>query len=108
MWPRWADSETRWRSPSFTPRRGNGPGGACQSFGDAYGDDEPGWERWLAQVHLFAPPADNCIRRAAQTKRALFAAGFTWPSMVDASDEDGQHYVFECETAAWVPDGEAE
>lgn len=81
---------------------------ACQSFGDAYGDDEPGWERWLAQVHLFAPVADNCIRRAAQTKRALFAAGFTWPSMVDASDEDGQHYVFECETAAWVPDGEAE
>lgn len=79
-----------------------------QSFGDAYGDDEPGCERWLAQVHLFAPLSDNCIRRAAQTKQALFAAGFTWPSMVDASDQDGQHYVFECETAAGVPELEVE
>lgn len=79
-----------------------------QSFGDAYGDDEPGCERWLAQVHLFAPLAENCILRAAQTKKALFEAGFTWPSMVDATDQDGQHYVFECETAAGVPKLEAE
>lgn len=79
-----------------------------QSFGDAYGDDEPGCERWLVQVHLFAPLAENCIRRAAQTKKALFEAGFTWPSMVDATDQDGQHYVFECETAAGVPELEAE
>ncbi len=79
-----------------------------QSLGDAYGDDEPGCERWLVQVHLFAPLAENCIRRAAQTKKALFEAGFTWPSMVDATDQDGQHYVFECETAAGVPDLEVE
>lgn len=76
----------------------------CQSFGDAYGDDEPGCERWLVQVHLFAPLAENCILRAAQTKKALFGAGFTWPSMVDATDQDGQHYVFECETAEGVPE----
>ena len=25
-------------------------------------------------------------------------AGFTWPECTDASDQDGQHYVFECET----------
>ena len=24
-------------------------------------------------------------------------AGFTWPSLTDASDEDGQHWVLECE-----------
>lgn len=76
----------------------------CQSVGDAYGDDEPGCERWLVQVHLFAPLGENCIRRAGATKRALFAAGFTWPRMVDATDQDGQHYVFECETAAGVPE----
>lgn len=76
----------------------------CQSIGDAYGDDEPGCERWLVQVHLFAPLGENCIRRAGATKRALFAAGFTWPRMVDATDQDGQHYVFECETAADVPE----
>ena len=79
-----------------------------QSFGAAYGDDEPGCERWLAQVHLFAPLAENCILRAAQTKKALFEAGFTWPSMVDATDQDGQHYVFECETAAGVLELEVE
>lgn len=79
-----------------------------QSLGDAYGDDEPGCERWLVQVHLFAPLAENCILRAAQTKKALLRAGFTWPSMVDATDQDGQHYVFECETAAGVPDLEVE
>lgn len=79
-----------------------------QSFGDAYGDDEPGCERWLVWVHLFAPLAENCILRAAQTKKTLFEAGFTWPSMVDATDQDGQHYVFECETAAGVPDFEVE
>lgn len=76
----------------------------CQSFGAAYGDDEPGCERWLVQVHLFAPLAENCILRAAQTKKALFGAGFTWPSMVDATDQDGQHYVFECEMAEGVPE----
>lgn len=76
----------------------------CQSIGDAYGDDEPGCERWLVQVHLFAPLGENCIRRAGATKRALFAAGFTWPRMVDATDHDGQHYVFECEMAAGIPE----
>ncbi len=81
---------------------------ACSSFGDDYGDDEPGHERWLVSVHLFAPPGENVIRRARKTKRALFAAGFTWPEMVDASDQDGQHYVFECEAMDGIIDEEAE
>lgn len=72
----------------------------CQSFGDDFGDDEPGCERWLVHVHLFAPLVDNCIQRIRDTKQALFAAGFTWPQVEDATDEDGQHYVFECETMA--------
>lgn len=75
----------------------------CDSIGADFGDDGPGHERWLVQVHLFAPLGENCIRRAGATKRALFAAGFTWPGVVDATDQDGQHYVFECETVAGVP-----
>ena len=71
---------------------------SCDSMGDDFGDDGPGAEVWLVQVHLFAPLGENCIRRARETKRALFAAGFTWPDMTDATDTDGQHYVFECET----------
>lgn len=77
---------------------------SCESVGDDFGDDEPGCERWLVSVHLFAPLAENCVRRAKETKRALFAAGFTWPRYTDATDQDGQHYVFECETADFEED----
>ncbi len=71
---------------------------SCTSFGDDYGDDEPGCEHWLVSVHLFAPLSENCIQRRKETKQALFDAGFTWPQFTDATDQDGQHFVFECET----------
>ena len=80
----------------------------CSSIPDDYGDNTPGHERWLVSVHLFAPLDENCIQRAQRTKQALFAAGFTWPEVVDATDQDGQHYVFECETVGAVPDEEVE
>lgn len=72
---------------------------SCRSFGGAFGDDAPGCERWLVTVHLFAPLTENCVQRVKQTKQALLAAGFTWPQYTDATDQDGQHHVFECETA---------
>lgn len=75
---------------------------SCNSLGADFGDDVPGCERWLITVHLFAPLADNCIQRARETKQALFAAGLTWPEQTDASDQDGQHYVFACEAAEAV------
>lgn len=70
---------------------------SCNSLGDDFGDDAPGCERCLVSVHLFAPLGENCVRRVRETKGALFAAGFTWPQSVDATDQDGQHYVLECE-----------
>lgn len=70
---------------------------SCNTLGADFGDDAPGCERCLVTVHLFAPLGENCIRRVKQTKRALSAAGFTWPEAVDATDQDGQHYVLECE-----------
>ena len=69
----------------------------CQSFGDDFGDDEPGCERWLVSVHLFAPLGESCLEQVRATKQALFRAGFTWPRCTDATDRDGQHYVLECE-----------
>ena len=81
---------------------------SCTSFGDDYGDDAPGHERWLVSVHFFAPLGENCVQRARETKRALFAAGFTWPEFVDATDQDGQHLVFECETADAASEGDME
>lgn len=77
----------------------------CESFGDDYGDDEPGCERWLVHVHFFAPLGESCLRQVRETKRALFAAGFTWPQCTDATDQDGQHYVFQCEAADFIEGG---
>ena len=79
---------------------------SCKSFGDAFGDDEPDCERWLVTVHLFAPLTENCVRRARATKRALSDAGFTWPQYADATDQDGQHHVFECETTEPIQESE--
>lgn len=77
---------------------------SVSSYGAAFGDDAPGCERCPVMVHLFAPLHENCVRRVKETKRALFAAGFTWPRVVDATDQDGQHYVFECETVDDIGD----
>lgn len=79
---------------------------SCRSFGAAFGDDAPGCERWLVTVHLFASLAENCIQRVMRTKQALLAAGFTWPQYTDATDQDGQHHVFECETAEPIQESE--
>lgn len=79
---------------------------SCASFGADYGDDMPGHERWLVHVHFFAPLGENWNKRVRETKRALSAAGFTWPEFTDATDQDGQHFVFECETVGAVQDEE--
>ncbi len=77
----------------------------CESFGDDFGDDEPGCERWLVSVHLFAPVGESCLQQVRKTKHALFRAGFTWPRTIDAADQAEQHYVFECETLEPIEDG---
>lgn len=74
---------------------------------DFHGDDAPVAERVLVSVHLYAPLAFNILPIEGQAKRALFAAGFTWPSREDASDGDGAHIVLECEDMPEVdPDGD--
>ena len=80
---------------------------ACSSQGEDWADDEPGFELWQVNVHFFAPLDGNYTRRVRQTKLALHQAGFTWPRCYDASDQEGQHFVFECEIAEEVdPDGQ--
>lgn len=76
---------------------------SCSSRGDDFGDDAPGHEVWSVSVHFFAPLRENTVRRVKQTKQALFQAGFTWPRCQDASDQEGRHIVFECESIGEVP-----
>ena len=67
-----------------------------------FGDDAPWHERFLVQVHFFCPLNVNITALKTSVCRALFAAGFTWPSIMNASDENGRHIVFECEIAEGV------
>lgn len=71
---------------------------------DDFGDDEPGHERALVQVHLYAPAGRNVLPQRRAVKRALQGAGFTWPRYTNASDKNGQHHVFECEAAVETGD----
>lgn len=72
-----------------------------------YADDAPCHERYLVSVHFFCSLSLNVTALKKGARKALFAAGFTWPSIADASDENGRHLIFECEIAEGVDtDGE--
>lgn len=76
------------------------------TLGECYSDDAPQYERYLIQVHFFAPLNENILVRIRQTKQALFKADFTYPETSDNSDDEGRHIVFECETSEGVDYGE--
>lgn len=68
-----------------------------------YADDRPQHDRWLIQLHFFAPFSLNTTTLRRTIREALFAAGYSYPALVDASENarasDGteQHIVFEFE-----------
>lgn len=72
---------------------------------DDFGSNQPNHERALIQVHLFCPHTFDSVKLRKDIKLALLGAGFTYPSMTNASDEDGQHWVFEFQVAE-ATDGE--
>jgi len=51
---------------------------------------------YSVQVHYFAPLKTNVLTKKNQIAVALNGAGFTFPSIINANDKDGQHYVYEC------------
>lgn len=65
------------------------------THGIGYADDEPTGELAIIQVHLYAPLATNLTSLRRQTKSAIHEAGFTWPEVLDLSDETARHLVFE-------------
>lgn len=67
---------------------------------DDFSDDAPEHERYLIQVHLFAPPFEKNINQMIKSvKTAIYNAGFIFPETVDDSDSDWRHIVFETEDA---------
>src|SRR5574344_126836 len=75
----------------------------CTELPDELGDNEPHAIRYLVQIHWFVPwrtesgAAINPNTKKKQIKRALLNADFTYPSTTNASDGEGQHFVFETE-----------
>lgn len=61
----------------------------------SFANNSPRMAGYSIQIHLFMPLKVNPNAKKESIKNALFAAGFTYPSIVDVTDEDGQHYVFE-------------
>lgn len=69
-----------------------------------FADGRPLYWRALVQVHLFLPLEEDSVALRGMVPGILAGAGFTWPEVVDATDGQSQHYVFETETIMKVED----
>lgn len=74
---------------------------------ELFAEGEPDAIKSYVQVHYYMPHGKDPEETLRQLTAALFAAGFTWPSVTDASDRDGQHYVLECQDVEGRERGEA-
>ena len=70
-----------------------------------HSDDEPEYEKYLIQVHLYAPINVKLTSLVKQVKIALHDAGFIYPDTTDASGADEKHIVFETENAEAIDYG---
>lgn len=68
-----------------------------------WAESRPNAARYLVQAHYYCPHRENPRETLLAAERALVDAGFTWPELTDASDEEGQHWVLECEYADGGP-----
>lgn len=68
-----------------------------QIIPEVYAERAPRAARYLVQVHYCLPNGRNPNATIRTISRALWNQGFTWPSVENASDESGLHYVLECE-----------
>ncbi|MEG1891365.1 MAG: hypothetical protein RSA65_05395 [Clostridia bacterium] len=67
------------------------------TFPANHADGDPQAERQLVQLHLYCPSTRNTAELRTGIKRAIHAAGYSYPAAVDMSDKTGQHIVFEFE-----------
>jgi hypothetical protein len=60
-----------------------------------FADNAPHTVGYSVQVHLFMPLKANPNTMKNNIQNSLFTAGFSYPSIQDVTDEEGQHYVFQ-------------
>lgn len=68
-----------------------------EEIGDDFGDDTANAVLYLFTLNWFLPLGVNPLEKKKQIKEALVNAGFTYPNVLNLSDEEGQHFVFECQ-----------
>lgn len=72
------------------------------AYAGNYMDDAPTTDTWEVSLHLIAPYTLNITQLRQQIRARLYAAGFTYPRVTDASNgknsNDGiaQHIIFDC------------
>lgn len=70
---------------------------------DSFGDDGPEVIRYLIRMNYFAPlstvngASNNTMARRKALRQAIHDAGFTYPSVENATDDEYQHFVYEFE-----------
>lgn len=65
-------------------------------------DNAPKKERYNIMVHYVAPKSDDISSNVDAIKRALKAAGFTWPSVISAGDSTKWREILEFQTSRAV------
>lgn len=77
---------------------------------DGLGDNCAALTRALVQVHYFAPLRESTVKTRHALRDAITAVDeFTLPSIENATDETGQHYVLEFDTVGrWEAEDDGE
>ena len=77
-------------------------------YADALGDNRAHAMRALVQLHYLAPLKANTVATRRKLWQALASVDeFTAPDIENASDQAGQHYVFEFEAVGlWLGDAD--
>ncbi len=79
-----------------------------------FADDEPPFEQYSIQLHFFCPFGVNTIAIRRKVKKAIYNAGFSFPSeeiisgnsRSSAPADEGQHYCFEFLALSTVNEGD--
>ena len=70
---------------------------------DDFGDDGPEVIRYLIRLNYYAPlsavngASNNTLNTRKALRKAIHGAGFTYPSIENATDNEYQHFVYEFE-----------
>lgn len=67
------------------------------TFGSTFAEGRPTATIYLLQVHHYLPTNGNPYTARQSIIDALQSIGCTWASIADATDAEGQHWVFECQ-----------